>query len=98
MILAIGCLEAPPTKEVCVGLVAVRMLGVHWHDEVFGKSLLAVLALESLGTVVIGDLVVALEILGEIGPGWDAQASVLGGVEVLLEEVVKVCLGLGHRR
>ena len=98
VILAIGCLEASPTEEVCVGLVAVRMLWVHWHDEVFGKSLLAVLALELLGIVVIGDLVVTLEILGEIGPGWDAQVSVLGDVEVLLEEVVKVLLGLGHRR
>ena len=74
------------------------MLGIHWHDEMFGKSLLAVLALEFLGTVVIGDLVVTLEILGEIGPGWDAQVSVLGGIEVRLEEVVKVLLGLGHRR
>ena len=72
------------------------MLGIHWHDEVFGKSLLAVLALKFLGTVVIGDLVV--KILGEIGPGWDAQVSVLGGIEVRLEEVVEVLLGLGHRR
>ena len=98
VILAIGCLEASPTEEECVGLVEVRVLGIHWHDEMFGKSLLAVLALEFLGTVVIGDLVVTLEILGEIGPGWDAQVSVLGGIEVRLEEVVKVLLGLGHRR
>ena len=92
VILAIGCLEASPTEEECVGLVEVRVLWIHWHDEVFGKSLLAVLALEFLGTVVIGNLVVTLEILGEIGPGWDAQVSVLGGVEVRLEEVVKVLL------
>ena len=98
VILTIGCLEASPTEEECVGLAEVRVLWVHWHDEVFGKSLLAVLALEFLGTVVIGDLVVTLEILGEIGPGWDAQVSVLGDVEVRLEEVVKVLLGLGHRR
>ena len=46
MILAIGCLEASPTEEECVGLVEVRVLGIHWHDEVFGKTLLAVLALK----------------------------------------------------
>ena len=66
VILAIGCLEASPTEEECVGLVEVRVLGIHWHDEVFGKSLLAVLALKFLGTVVIGDLVVTLKILGKL--------------------------------
>ena len=98
MILVIGCLEAPPTEEVCVGLVAVHWLWVHWHDEVFGESLLAILALELLGTVGVGDLVVTLEILGKVGPGWDAQVTGLGCVEVLLEEVVEFLLGLGHRR
>ena len=94
MILVIGCLEAPPTEEVCVGLVAVQWLWVHWHDEVFGESLLAILALELLGTVGVGDLVVALEILGKVGPGWAG----LGCVKVLLEKVVEFLLGLRHRR
>ena len=96
VILIVGCLEASPPEEVCVGLVAVQWLWVHWHDEVFGKSLLAILALELLGTVGVGDLIVALEILGEIGPGWDAQVAGLGCVEVLLEEVVEFFLGLRH--
>ena len=98
VILAIGCLEASPTEKECVGLVEVRVLGIHWHDEVFGKTLLAVLALKFLGVVVVGNLVVALKVFGEVGPGWNAQVSVLGGVEVRLEEVVEVLLGLGHRR
>ena len=98
VILAIGCLEASPTEEECVGLVEVRVLGIHWHDEVFGKTLLAVLALKFLGVVVVGNLVVTLKVFGEVGPGWNAQVPVLGGVEVRLEEVVEVLLGLGHRR
>ena len=98
VILAIGCLEASLTEEECVGLVEVRVLGIHWHDEVFGKTLLAVLALKFLGVVVVGNLVVTLKVLGEVGPGWNAQVPVLGGIEVRLEEVVEVLLGLGHRR
>ncbi len=62
-------LEGIPSKR---GMCWTRFCAI---DKVFGKSLLAVLALELLGAVGVGDVVVALEVLGEIGPGWGCSSG-----------------------
>ena len=93
VVTAIGCLEASPTKIVGVGVIAMEELRVHRHQEMLGKPLLTVLALQFLGGICVGHIVEVEHVLGEVVPGVHTQ--MVGGVriEVLLQDVVELFLG-----
>ena len=84
VVTAIGCLQATPTKIEGVGIIAVKNLWIHRHQEVFGELLLAILTLQFLGRVGVGHVVKVQHVLGEIRTGGHAQMVVGVRVEVLL--------------
>ena len=92
VVTAIGCLEASPAEHVGVGVIAMKELRVHRHQEMLGEPFLAVLALQFLGCIGVGHIVEIEHVLGEIGTGCSTQlvGSIL--IEVLLQHVVKLGL------
>ena len=80
VITAIGCLEASPAKQVGVGVIAMKELWVHRHQEVLGKPLFAVLALQLLGGVGVGHIVEIEHVLGKVCAG--CRTQMVGGVLV----------------
>ena len=68
-------------------------LRIHGHQEMFGKPLLAVLALQFLGGIGVGHIVKIEHVLGEVRTGGHTQIVVGVRIEVLLQDVVEGLFG-----